>query len=54
MLISMPENNGLVAFHPGLQIKVPQYKATRYILITTETTEHHGNFDLFYFQYDRM
>ena len=41
----------LVSFHPGLQIKVPQYTATRYILITTE---HDGNFDLFYFQYDRM
>ena len=30
----------LVAFHPaGFQINVPQYTATWYILITTETTE---------------
>ena len=49
-----PKRTVLVSFHPGLQIKVPQYTATRYILITTETTEHHGYFDLFYFQYDRM
>ena len=44
----------LVAFHPGFQIKVTQYTATRYILITTEATEQHGNFDLFHFQYDGM
>ena len=49
-----PKRTVLVSFHPGLQIRVPQYTATRYILITTETTEHHGNFDLFYFQCDRM
>ena len=49
-----PKRTVLVSFHPGLQIRVPQYTATRYILITTETTEHHGNFDLFYFQYDRI
>ena len=30
-----------------------QYTATHYILITTETTEWHGNFNLFHFQYDR-
>ena len=33
-------------------IKVPQYTTTRYILITTEATEQHGNFNLFHFQYD--
>ena len=35
-------------------IKVPQYTATRYILITTEATEQHGNFNSFHFQYDGM
>ena len=49
-----PKRTVLVSFHLGLQIKVSQYTATSYILITTETTEHHGNFDLFYFQYNRM
>ena len=44
----------LAAFHPGFQIKVPQYTATHYILITTETTEQHGNLNLFHFQHDRM
>ena len=43
-----------VGFHPGFQIKVPQYTATRYILITTETTEQHGKFNLFHFQYGGM
>lgn len=37
----------LVAFHPGFQTKVAQYTATCYILITTETTEQHGNFNFF-------
>lgn len=31
-----------------------QYTATLYILITTETTEQQGNFNLFQFQYDQM
>ena len=31
-------------------IKVSQYTATRYILITTEATEQHGNFNSFHFQ----
>ena len=53
-LFPCPKTTVLVAFHPGLHIKVLQYTVTRYILITTETTEHHGNFDLFYFQYDQM
>jgi len=44
----------LVAFHSGIQIKVPKYTATRYILITTEKTEQHGNFNLFHFQYNWM
>ena len=46
----------LVAFHPGFQLKVPQYTVTHYILISTETTEQHGNFHLpvFHFLYDRM
>ena len=44
-----PKRTVLVSFHLGLQIKVSQYTATRYILITTETTEHHGNFDFFIF-----
>lgn len=37
----------LVAFHPGFQTKVAQYTATCYILITTETTEQHGNLNFF-------
>ena len=45
----------LVAFHPGFQLKVPQlYTVTHYILISTETTKQHGNFNLFHFLYDRM
>ena len=44
----------LVAFHPGFQLKVPQYTVTHYILISTEATEQHGNFNLFHFPYDRM
>ena len=36
-------NNGLRAFQPEFQIKVPQYTVTHYILIATETTEQHGN-----------
>ena len=53
MSVSMHElqTTVLVAFHPGLKIKVPQYTATRYKLITTE---QRGNFNLFHFQYDRM
>ena len=43
-----------IIFHPGFQIKVPQYTPTRYILITTEATEQHENFNLFHLQYDRM
>ena len=39
----------LVAFHPGLKIKVPQYTATRYKLITTE---QRGN--LFYFIFNTI
>ena len=39
----------MVAFPPGFQIKVLQYTVTFYILITTETTEQHGNFNLFHF-----
>ena len=34
-------------------LQVMQYTVTHYILITTETTEQHGNFNLFHFQYDR-
>ena len=34
----------LVAFHPGFQIKVPQYTVTHYIMITAEITEQHRNF----------
>ena len=44
----------LVAFHPRFQIKVPQYTLTRYILITTVTTDQHGNFNVFHFQYNQM
>ena len=44
----------LAGFQTGFQIKVPQYTATRYILITTETTEQHGNFNLSHFQYGGM
>ena len=40
---------GIVAFLPGFQIKVLQYTVTCYILITTETTEQHGSFNLFHF-----
>ena len=48
-------NNGLRAFHPEFQIKVPQYTVTHYIvLMTTETTEQHGNFNLLHFQYNWM
>jgi len=39
----------LVAFHPGFQIKVPQYTATHYIMITAEITEWHGNFIYYIF-----
>ena len=38
-----------VAFHPGSQLKVPQYTVTHYKLISMETTEQHGNFNLFHF-----
>ena len=31
-----------------------QYTATLYILITTETTEQQGNFNLFQFQYNQL
>ena len=43
-----------VGFHPGFQIKVQQYTATRYILITTEKTEQRGSFNLFHCQYGGM
>ena len=44
----------LVAFHPGFQIKVPQNNDNTQRLATTETTEQHGNFNLFHFQNDQM
>ena len=53
-LFQCPKTMVLVAFHSGFQIKVLQYIATCYILITTEATEHNGKFDLLYFQYNQM
>ena len=42
----------LIAFHPpGFQIKVPQYTAIRYITITIETAEEHGNFNIWFISF---
>ena len=36
------------------EVGISSTEVTHYILITTETTEEHGNFNLFHYQYDQL